>query len=173
MHLSKVNCRDNTTSSWKSVFEEKQQRLKDWLKAIELVWRSVMIAKTLLLIQRAGVEVEYCKCPEQAEVWRGERGYCNIWGETVAGRSQNIEPILQLPVNLLFVKYRAIFKTSGKSFVCGQEKMGWLLIRPLSYSKFEWISFALFIFCLWQITIGFCFTGLGWFVCTFLTSLSW
>jgi len=37
-----------------------------------------MIAKTLLLMQRAGVEVEYCKCPEQAEVWRGGRGYCNI-----------------------------------------------------------------------------------------------
>jgi len=33
-----------------------------------------MIAKTLLLMQRAGVEVEYCKCPEQAEVWRGGEG---------------------------------------------------------------------------------------------------
>ena len=170
MHFSKVNCRDNTTSSWKSVFEEKQQRLKDWLKAIKLVWRLVMIAKTLLLMQRAGVEVEYCKCPEQAEVWRGGRGYCNIWGETVAGRSPNIEPILQLSANLLFVKYRPIFKTSGKSFVCGQEKMGWLLIRPFSYSEFEWIFLRFSSFVSDRLRLDFVLQD--WFVCRYLSRLT-
>ena len=45
------------------------------------------------------LEVEYwnCKCPEQlgGRSW----GYCNIWGQTVAGVSQNIEPILELSRN--------------------------------------------------------------------------